>query len=570
MEEQEVQVACPRQNDYKVNRDEVMSIQHGGITNNNERVEFPSGPHDGLKHKKRAMEYSMDKKRVYVDIYYTKNKKVEVSQPLPGVNSQINIEQLGARDGYNATSTTELFPYARNNTAPPEPSLFNDFEKRTKGMTFKKEDKMNLKDIKLTKFIEDNPDIFPPIKPERCMKFSPFYLYTLIIFGATIFFLVSPKNAMKVTKYMIEFITSARKLQEPLRTFIFAAILYSHQLLGIPLQIVSIGLICFVMKSFFYGYVLTIIVNLTSSCLVFCFVRFFCAKRVEEKFKDNAFIQVIKAEAAINPWKVSFLFRFMNLPGLYKNLGLALAKLNITIFFIPAILEVMISNVIVCMAGVAMESGVNAMTPNNSKKKTNLEIFITYFSFVMAALQIICICIGAIITAFKIKKIRYLQRMISIRKSREIMEQNPGYIHDFETMDINISAEKKPENVVIEMYRIESINSSDLPPSIHSGSFYENQSSNNSNKTPLSSIQNTPRHCHGLQPLRFVDEKSNQASALVEETNESLVYQHPQGDDLREDIRADSTTPNVAIIDRISKFEETETIKLSRLRQSQR
>ena len=109
-------------------------------------------------------------------------------------------------------------------------------------------------------------------------------------------------------------------------------------------------LITYATRSFLYGYILTIFVNSTSSALVYFLCNKCCLSYLEKKYHDNVLVMIIRKEALAKPVKVSFLFRFMNIPGLYKNLGLILAKTVPFIWYIiPTIIESIISNAFICM-----------------------------------------------------------------------------------------------------------------------------------------------------------------------------------------------------------------------------
>ena len=114
-------------------------------------------------------------------------------------------------------------------------------------------------------------------------------------------------------------------------------------------------LITYATKSFVYGYILTVFVNSSSSALVYLLCNKCCLAYIEKKYRDNIFAMVIRNEAKDHPIRVSFLFRFMNIPGLYKNLGLIMAKtVPFTWYIIPSIIESFVSNSFICILAQAM------------------------------------------------------------------------------------------------------------------------------------------------------------------------------------------------------------------------
>src|SRR3990167_910792 len=292
---------------------------------------------------------------------------------------------------------------------------------------------LNLKprDQKLSEFLQKNPAFFPPPQKKCTFRIRLFYIYTLIIIGLTIFFAVSPTTATKTAKSLVHFIKMTDKIEEPWKFLLFSAMIISHQLFGVPLQTVTVALICFATKKFLYGYIVVCVTCVLCSMLIFYLVRRPLKNCIERNYRDNSFVQVIRAEAGLAPVKVSFLFRFMYLPGLYKNLGLSLSTINFATFIVPAVIEICLSNTINCMVGVMMREGVD-QSVGQVEKKSKMTKMVTYFSYIMSGLQVVCIIIALLVTMTKMKKIRYLQRLLEIKLERE-KRIAQGYIFDFES-----------------------------------------------------------------------------------------------------------------------------------------
>lgn len=305
------------------------------------------------------------------------------------------------------------------------PELKRELEK----YNIEEREKLTLKDMKLSVYLQKNPECFQRSQKKCNFRFSILYVYTILIIAATILFLASPATAKLATKWMISVVENAARIKEPGRAAMYCGILFAHQLLGLPLQTVSIALICFA-TNFLYGYSIVVSVNIVSSVIVFVVVRYCLKNFVSKRFKDNVVVQLIVAEAALNPIKVSVIFRFMYIPSLYKNLGLSLSKVSPMTFFIPALIEDLVSNCLLCLAGTALNSGMDALDPTKSGKGKTGQI-ILYFTYTMSGIQIVCIAFAIIFTILKLKKIRKLQRMLQILKDREDREK-VGYVHDLE------------------------------------------------------------------------------------------------------------------------------------------
>jgi hypothetical protein len=286
-------------------------------------------------------------------------------------------------------------------------------------------DKLSLRDMKLSEYLKRNPEQFPATRGCKC-RCKLFYFYLLMILGLGILFICSPKYASKATRAISIAISYTAKAPEPAKSMMYSLVLSAHQLLGIPLQTVSIAMICFATQSFLYGYVLVVAVNLSSCLLIFISVRRLCRKCLGNRFKENTFVQVIKAESALYPVKMSLLFRFMNIPGLYKNISLSLSDISFPVYFLPAILEAVLSNVLICFTGYAMKRGKDSVS--FAKKRTG-EKAILIFSYSMVFLQIATVVFAAVVTVAKIRKISYLKRMIEIEKERD-ERATKGYVHD--------------------------------------------------------------------------------------------------------------------------------------------
>jgi hypothetical protein len=300
----------------------------------------------------------------------------------------------------------------------------------------KSSSRLSAKDIKLSEFLQKNPDFFPPPQQKCTFKIRIFYIYTLLIIGVSLFFVVDPATATKTAKDMVRLIKLTDKFQEPWKFMLFSLLISLHQLFGVPLQTVTVALICFATKKFLYGYIVVCTNCIGCALLLFYMVRHPLKNFIEKNYRDNSFVQVIRAEACIAPLKVSFLFRFMYLPGMYKNLGLALSTINLTTYMVPAVIEICMSNTIYCMIGVMLREGFTKIAAEDpgQKQETQRKV-VMYFSYILSGLQVICIIIALVITMMKMKKIRYLQKLLDIRLSRENMIEQ-GYIFDFETQKI--------------------------------------------------------------------------------------------------------------------------------------
>mgnify|MGYP006987672405 CR=1 FL=1 len=288
-----------------------------------------------------------------------------------------------------------------------------------------------LTDIKLSKYYANNKHNHPT--PQKCnFKLEPFYLYTILIFAATIILIISPKLGIVFIKGIIKFTANISTIPEPGRSFMFAGLLYMHQFLAIPLQSVTVMLVTFCTRSFFYGFILTTLINISSSLLVYFLGRKCCYRWLHSKYKENIFVLVIRDEASRNPIKVAFMFRFMNIPGLYKNIGLILSDaINFKWYILPAIMESCISTAFLCILGNVMTHGLDVLDPKaiGNKKKELKAVFILSYFFM--GVQILCIFIGIIISVFKYKKMQRVKREVERRRCRESVKTK-GYIHDVE------------------------------------------------------------------------------------------------------------------------------------------
>ena len=288
-----------------------------------------------------------------------------------------------------------------------------------------------LTDIKLSKYYANNKQNHPT--PQKCnFKLEPFYLYTILIFAATIILIISPKLGIVFIKGIIKFTANISTIPEPGRSFMFAGLLYMHQFLAIPLQSVTVMLVTFCTRSFFYGFILTTLINISSSLLVYFLGRKCCYRWLHSKYKENIFVLVIRDEASRNPIKVAFMFRFMNIPGLYKNIGLILSDaINFKWYILPAIMESCISTAFLCILGNVMTHGLDVLDPKaiGNKKKELKTVFILSYFFM--GVQILCIFIGIIISVFKYKKMQRVKREVERRRWRESVKTK-GYIHDVE------------------------------------------------------------------------------------------------------------------------------------------
>lgn len=240
----------------------------------------------------------------------------------------------------------------------------------------------------------------------------------------------------------MSFIQATSTIPEPVKTLTYALVLYSHQLLGVPLQMVSVMLITYANKSFVYGYLLTVFVNSSSSAFVYFICKKFFMSYIEKKYSENIFALVIRTEAATHPIRVSFLFRFMNIPGLYKNLGLILAKtVPFTWYIVPTLLESFLSNAFVCVLATAMQHGLDAINPKSISQKNSKTKLVFYLTYLLLGLQLVCILVGVLITVFKFKKIRRIKRLKEAEKWR-LDKKEEGYVHDIESGRHTYSADR--------------------------------------------------------------------------------------------------------------------------------
>ena len=114
------------------------------------------------------------------------------------------------------------------------------------------------------------------------------------------------------------------------------------------------------------------------------------------------------------------MFRFMNIPGLYKNLGLILAKtVPFMWYIIPTIIESIISNAFICMLAKAMTNGLEAINPKSVSERNADTKVIFYLTYVLLAVQIVCIFVGALITVVKFRKIQRIKRLQEAEKWRK-------------------------------------------------------------------------------------------------------------------------------------------------------
>ena len=110
----------------------------------------------------------------------------------------------------------------------------------------------------------------------------------------------------------------------------------------------------------------------------------------------------------------------MNIPGLYKNLGLILAKtVPFMWYIIPTIIESIISNSFVCILAKAMTQGLEAIDPKAIGKKNKETRVVFYLTYVLLAVQIVCIFVGALITVVKFRKIQRIKRLQEAEKWRK-------------------------------------------------------------------------------------------------------------------------------------------------------
>lgn len=288
----------------------------------------------------------------------------------------------------------------------------------------------SLKDIKLSVFNQrNNLNKEPDGNKKRC-RFSFFIVYTAFILGITLMVSISPKTAKIIVEAIVKFCRKTAQLPEPLRSLVYMGILYLHQFTGLPLQTVSAMLITFSLQEFWHGYLLSLIVNISTGLIFYLLFKKCLRKRMETKYKDNLLVLVIKEEAAAHPIRVSFFFRFMNIPGLYKNVGLGLSeKISFLWYSIPMVLETIISSGVVCFLGAAMEEGLDVLNPKAVAEKNRRTRIIFAVSYALLAVQVICIGLGLLLLILKAKKLRQLKREVEFRKWRE--QNDPkGYVHD--------------------------------------------------------------------------------------------------------------------------------------------
>ena len=290
-----------------------------------------------------------------------------------------------------------------------------------------------LKDMKLSIFnklndLNKNTEVNKP-----CCKFSFFYVYTIFILGVTLLVAISPKTANIVVETIVKFCVLTATVPEPLRSFVYLAIFYMHQFLGIPLQTVSVMLVTFSLKQFWHGYLLVCIANISSSAVFYLLFKKCLRKYMEKKYKDNIFVSIIKEESAKNPIKVSFLFRFMNIPGLYKNVGLGISEyISFFWFIIPSAIEAAISNGFICFLGSVMTHGLEVLNPKGIASKAKHTKVLFSVSYGLLAVQFLCIGMGVIVTLLKIRKIRRIKILQKTMKWRTDMCEK-GYVHDIDT-----------------------------------------------------------------------------------------------------------------------------------------
>lgn len=309
-----------------------------------------------------------------------------------------------------------------------------------------------LADLKLSKFYEKNKDLhLKKVKPSCKCKFSWFYVYTAFILAITIFVSVSPKAAAVAVKSILTFCKKVGKLPTPAPSIIFLIILYGHQFLGIPLQTASVMLITFSLHSFLHGFILAITANISSSLIMYILFQRCLRKRAEKNHKDNILVIVIKEESAKHPIRVSFIFRFMYIPALYKNVGLGLSpNIGMFWFLFPALFEAAISNAFICFLGSVMNHGLDVLNPASISKKSSHAKALFIISYALMGLQIICVVAGVCMMLSKLKKISEFKKKIAIEKWREGVKLK-GYIHDLE--ENHNQTKRKEED--IEFYEVQ-------------------------------------------------------------------------------------------------------------------
>ena len=301
-----------------------------------------------------------------------------------------------------------------------------------------------LTDLKLSTFYEINKDVYLKKPKTSCKcKFSWFYVYSVLILGVTIFVSVSPKVAEIAVSAILRFCSRVGNLPTPVPSIIFLLIIYSHQFLGIPLQTASVMLITFSVKSFLHGYLLAVIANVSSSLVMYLLFKKWIRKRTEKSHKDNIIVTIIREESAKHPIRVSFIFRFMNIPALYKNVGLGLSPhIHLFWFIIPSLIEACLSNAFICFLGSVMEHGLDAINPKSIKNKSSNARALFIATYALLALQVLCIVAGVAMMMAKLKAIRDLRSKMAVDKWRESVKAK-GYVHDMAEGEVGV--EKRVE-----------------------------------------------------------------------------------------------------------------------------
>lgn len=306
-----------------------------------------------------------------------------------------------------------------------------------------------IKNMKLSTFNQlNNLNEGAPKKKSKC-KFSFFYVYTALILGLTLMVSISPSTAAYIVEEIVKFCKLTATVPEPARSLVYLGVFYCHQFLGIPLQTVSVMLVTFSLRKFWHGYLLACIANVTSSAIFFVLFKKCLRKAMEKRHKDNMFVNIIKEESQKHPIRVSFVFRFMNIPGLYKNIGLGISEhISFFWFIIPALVEAIISNAFICFLGSVMEHGIDVLDPKTIASKASHTKILFSVSYVLLAVQFLCIGVGVLFMLLKIKKMRQLKTDMKIKKWRENMADK-GYIHDFEAKkDTKRGAENSHQNAI--------------------------------------------------------------------------------------------------------------------------
>ena len=135
----------------------------------------------------------------------------------------------------------------------------------------------------------------------------------------------------EITKDIID----QRNFYTYLNIFLINVLLQMCFVPGISFFIMFIGFIC---KDYFYAASLVIPSTILVCALTFVLTKYTIRDYLEHKLSHKWYFKMFYMESAKQPWKTSFMLRFILIPVTYKNYLIALMNINFVQFIVPCVL----------------------------------------------------------------------------------------------------------------------------------------------------------------------------------------------------------------------------------------